>query len=261
MLTGILALGCGYDTGDNLIPANKNNPKGFFERKDVVMQNTKFLSSPRGGQRERIQGERIQGYRARNNSSSLLVHNHTALAFFNQNSTIPWIQKDPRMCLTLNKWLPYIHTEPAVLLTYRHPLEVARSINKRNNRKSIAYGLQKWILHNEAAIRNSVGMCRVVTSNDRILQSPVEEVTRIVQELTDRCNVMSPPRRLPSESVVNDFVDVTLQRSKTDNVPTCNQTSFDAKSLGLTLDVQRLRLEQAMKLYCDMESGQAFVDS
>ena len=37
-----------------------------------------------------------------------------------------WMQKDPRMCLTMPVWFPFFERPPAVVWTYRHPLEVAK---------------------------------------------------------------------------------------------------------------------------------------
>jgi len=257
MLTGLLALGTGYATGDNLMPAKRNNPKGFFERQDALFQNMAFLEAQKIPD---TSAPHIRAYQTGNSNITLSAHGQSAVEFFNNNTNIPWIQKDPRMCITLHEWLPFLKTEPAILLTYRHPLEVARSMNNRKKR-TLASGLDVWVAYNQAAIRNSAGLCRVVTSNDKILQNPVEEVSRIVQELTSKCGVLPPPHVTPSMSVVEGFVDVRLQRSKIENLPGCNDTSaVDAEAVGLRSELELRRLEQAMKLYCDLQSGRSFMN-
>ena len=84
-------------------------------------------------------------------------------------STHPWILKDPRLCLMMKQWVDILQqhreTHFAVLLTYRNPLEVARSLQrrKRNQIPNLVAGLQLWIFYNRMAVWQSRKMCRVVT--------------------------------------------------------------------------------------------------
>ena len=79
---------------------------------------------------------------------------------------MPWALKDPRLCLTLRFWLPLLSSgnstvserkeagasgkgvAPAVLFTYRHPVEVAKSLQKREG-FGIKRGLLLWLAYNE----------------------------------------------------------------------------------------------------------------
>ena len=258
MLTGLLSLGCGYSTGDNLIPPRKHNAKGYFEREDVVLQNIEFFEKRNVSM---MSPKRLRAYRPSNNITFLSSHGWSAIEFFNHkdnstNSTIPWIQKDPRMCITLNEWLPHFETRPAILFTYRHPLEVARSLRKRD-RMPIVVGLDTWMAYNEAIVQNTAGICLVSTNNDAILKNPIQEVSRIVHQLTTKCGVIPPPYPTPSKSVVDDFVDVNLQRSKREALPGCQQT-FNGTAAELKSVWELRRYKQAMRLYCDIESGLAF---
>lgn len=258
LLTGLLALVYGYSTGDNLIPAKRNNPKGFFEDANVVLENKRILASQDISD---TNAEQLRSYR-HDTHAVLSSNGQSALDSFNSQHTIsPWILKDPRMCITLPEWLPHFDTQPAILLTERHPLEVARSMNKRSG-KSIEDGLDVWLVYNQAAIRNSKGLCRVVTSNDAILKDPIRETTRIVEQLSTKCGVAPPPRRVPSKEVIDGFVDITLQKSKTGNLADwCiakEISTKDTRELGFNTQLAKQRFEQAMKLYCDMTSGIAF---
>jgi len=53
------------------------------------------------------------------------------LAFLNNNKNYPWMLKDPRLCITVRTWLPLLEYTPAIVFQYRHPLEVALSLQKR----------------------------------------------------------------------------------------------------------------------------------
>jgi hypothetical protein len=74
--------------------------------------------------------------------------------------------KDPRLCVTLKLWLQVLNgAPPAVIFTYRSPVEVARSLAARsvNQVKNLSDGLRLWIWYNRLALENSKGLCRVLT--------------------------------------------------------------------------------------------------
>jgi hypothetical protein len=95
----------------------------------------------------------------RNRKLALLHYNNESLAE-------PWLLKDPRLCITLPMWLPSLRgSPPAVLFTFRHPVEVAKSLARRkiNNVKLQSNGLKLWIWYNRLSLINSQSLCRVVT--------------------------------------------------------------------------------------------------
>lgn len=175
-----------------------------------------------------------------------------------------------RMCITMRTWLPLLNTKPAVIFTYRHPLEVAMSLAKRQNFK-LAYGLRLWMQYNKAAVLNSADLCRVLSSNNAILADPLSETKRIANELTTKCNVPSPPRTI-DQVVVESFVDTSLQHNRNKlkekeadekvlaQHGDCIVKDFESKELEGSPQYERdmdLYLK-AMKLYCDFESGEAY---
>lgn len=161
MLAGLLATVFGYYTGeeDDLIPPRYANAKGYFERHDIVRQNDRFMqyarqSLPKLRGNILFDATMILGY---NPDPQEIVEETkdpdwtTALAFLNNerennlgHPTTPWIQKDPRMCITIRTWLPYLKKPPAVLITYRHPAEVGHSVATRDL-KPMLTGLKSWI--------------------------------------------------------------------------------------------------------------------
>lgn len=166
--------------------------QGYYERSDVVMQNHAFLKTQGiGWDRNVINYDSEKASRDIMLDKIKLKGGKRALAFLNndhQARTLPYLQKDPRMCISLPTWLKLLDEEPAVLFTYRHPLEVALSLKKRDSSGSstIEYGLQLWIHYNLRAIQNSAGMCRIVTANHKIMENPKGEVQRIKNQLTRR---------------------------------------------------------------------------
>jgi hypothetical protein len=187
-----------------------------------------------------------------------------ALAFFNDPNNSPWIQKDPRQCITLKTWLPLMSSEPAIVFTYRHPLDVAKSLKNREE-MPIGRGLRLWILYNKAALNNSRGLCIVYSSNEEILAKPLDEIQRISYELTERCGIPKPPHELTQEDV-DRFIDPALQHNTADkNIGRkvleahdgCDIHDYDSEVQGFDLNLERELYLKTMRIFCDLKSGKA----
>jgi len=277
MLSGLLVKGFGYELGGPALPAADDNPKGFFERNDVVDMNNAFLNMQ---EMTWDNHELVVRYNASLTEAHLrtgFVPNSTLddlLQFYNGKHDIPYLHKDPRMCLTLPVWLEHLSHRPAILFTYRHPLAVVMSLQKRDNFPLIK-GLTLWIIYNVLAIQYSKGYCRVVTSSDAIVYDTLHEMIRISQELTDRCHVITAPNITFSSSVVNEFVDHSLQHNTNRSyvaVEHSNTTILQDFGNGCVAHLftsdhieesvahmkERQLYLMAMKLFCDFESGTAF---
>jgi len=75
-----------------------------------------------------------------------------ALKLMNDESNVPWIQKDPRMCITIKTWLPLLEGPSPAVVFFRNPLEVAMSLMKGDAKNSpLARGLRLWIVNNVRA--------------------------------------------------------------------------------------------------------------
>ncbi len=195
------------------------------------------------------------------------------LKFLDDPNNAPWLQKDPRMCITLKTWLKLMNSEPAILFTYRHPLEVALSLHKREQNFPVERGLRLWIVYNMRAIQNSKGLCVVRSSNDAILANPLKEIQRISDELTATCGVPAPPHRIKQEHV-DKFIDPNLQHGRkqlekeekkvleTYNNGECKVYTYTSEEEEGTPSYQREHdlYRKAMKIYCDFQSGVAYKD-
>eukprot|EP00537_Pseudo-nitzschia_pungens_P009087 CAMPEP_0172379810 /NCGR_PEP_ID=MMETSP1060-20121228/70120_1 /TAXON_ID=37318 /ORGANISM="Pseudo-nitzschia pungens, Strain cf. cingulata" /LENGTH=491 /DNA_ID=CAMNT_0013107555 /DNA_START=194 /DNA_END=1669 /DNA_ORIENTATION=+ len=289
MLSGLLHKAAGYTVGGPLIGGAADNERGFFERIDIVLQNDEFMNKQNiWWAANVIKYDWRQALRDKESGRVTFKEGARGLPFLNNPGNAPWLQKDPRMCITLKTWLALMNNEPAIVFTYRHPLEVAMSINKRDESISLETGLRLWIVYNMRAVQNSKGLCVVRSSNDAILADPLNEVQRIADELTTKCGVPAPPRRIAQEEV-EKFVDPNLQHNSnsnnnnnnksnnkkkkqkkkqknrvlaTYNDGTCVVNNYQStKKKGTEAwDREHDLYRKAMKVYCDFRSGIAYED-
>lgn len=273
MLSGLLVIGMGYKTGSPLIGGAFDNPKGFFELIPAVLQNDEFMAKQRIYWSVNVVAYNYEkALQHKKDGAITFKEGKKALAVYNNPDNVPYLQKDPRMCITLKTWLPLLNHEPAVIFTYRHPLEVAMSLKKREQNFSLDHGLRLWIVYNMRALQNSQDLCRVLTSNEAVLASPLEEVRRIANELTTRCGVPQPPKTLTEEDV-EKFIDPSLQHNKkerdlkeatkpiiTTHGENCVVREYGSSEAPDSPAAKRERslYLKAMKIYCDLQSGEAY---
>jgi hypothetical protein len=274
MLAGLLVTGLGYKTGGPLIGSAFDNEKGFFELLGVVLQNDELMKAQRTYWDSNVmayKGER--GLDDKKSGKVKFNKGDKALEFLNNPDNGPWLQKDPRMCITLKTWIPLFDVEPAALFTFRHPLEVALSLKKREKGFPLERGLRLWIIYNMRSVQNSAGLCRVVSSNEAVLANPLTEVQRISDELTTKCGVPKPPRKL-EQIDVDKFVDPDLQHNKKEREEKdagkaviadhdgCTVREYESSEAEGSQDYVREHslYVKAMKIYCDLQSGAAYKD-
>ena len=169
--------------------------------------------------------------------------------------------KDPRLCITLRTWLPLLNFIPAVLFTYRHPMDVAMSMHTRETEHfRVQRGLKLWYVYNKRALQQSHDLCRVTTSHKKMMAAPQVELDRIYDELRG-CGVPVPSRAQLVD--INDFIDPKLQHGRSALLDeSCTQdyrTLTPDKTAWVPEDDTSLKLYQAcMHLFCALEDGSAY---
>ena len=194
----------------------------------------------------------------------------------NHQRRLPYLQKDPRMCITLPTWLKLMDEKPAVVFTYRHPLEVALSLKHRESGFTIEHGLRLWIVYNMLALQNSADLCRVFSTNEAVFKDPMEELQRIKNELTEKCHVVPPPTHELSSEVVDKFVDPKLQHNSKERKAEEKKRGV-LKDFGKGCVARRFESEygegtanrkaeeemylMSMQVFCDLENGKAYANN
>jgi len=184
---------------------NEENPKGFWERRDVIEANDAVLGSleatwdsPLGWNAEAVPGEALDEFRQRFKNIFLDLDAHR-----------PWVMKDPRLCLTLPLVKPLLEV-PVVVYVSRSPLESAASLRTRND-LPLHYGLALWEYYAVSALKAGLDLPRAYVSYEALLAHPQETVKTLCRQLQE-CGVsglISPTAR-----EVDAFVDVRLWRER-----------------------------------------------
>jgi len=167
---------CGLYLGprNELMPAQADNPDGFWEHLGFVALNDELLSELGGAwdlppkADETFTHPRLDPLRMK---ARLLIESF--------DSARIWGWKDPRSSLTLPFWqnlLPGLKT----LIVVRNPLEVAYSMRERNG-TSYSLGLRLWEIYNRRLIETANEQQRLVTHYDLFFGDAETELRRIAE--------------------------------------------------------------------------------
>jgi hypothetical protein len=196
-------IGCHAGSLADFPPADAANPRGYWERRDIWAANEELLAALGGGWDEvddldesRLSPEARERFagRAREIVGRLDTHR-------------PWVIKDPRLCLTLPFWLPFLE-DPVCLWIHRFPLAVARSLQARDG-FSLALGIALWEHYNLAALAASGGRRRLEVAYEDLVASPAATVRGLAGRLAD-LGVTGLTR--PADGAIEEFIDPALAR-------------------------------------------------
>ena len=171
------------------------------------------------------------------------------------NDISPWVFTDFRMSITLRTWLPYLRLTPSIVFTYQHPMKAAFYLQKKYG-IGISAGLRLWIDYNKAAIQNSIGLCRIVTSDEAIQERPLIELGRIQDELFHKCNVARPREDPSIRRLLQSFVNATGYENNVQHGENGKELEFS--STGLSVDDDYSIFTESMQIHSDQKSGKAF---
>ena len=202
---------CGLELGpeSELMPAQADNPEGFWEHLGFVALNDELLSELGGAwdlppkPDEDFTGVRLDPLRLK---ARLLIEKF--------DSARVWGWKDPRNSLTLPFWeqlLPGLKT----VVVVRNPLEVAHSMRERNG-TSYSFGLRLWEIYNRRLIETSSGKDRLVTQYDFFFQESASELRRITDFIglpdakTGNAAALVAPRKRHTHFTIEQLIDARV---------------------------------------------------
>ena len=203
-LTGVLH-DCGAYTGTNaeLIGSNAENPKGFFERRDVRDICDALLDGAGAD------WWKTSSFNVKNIQQTVLSQQRIALT--NTVQTLAkqklWVIKDPRLCLLLPAIVDLL-PNPVCLFVYRNPIEVAKSLRARNH-IALHQSVSLWEKYNLSGLAAMIELPHIFVSYQNLITRPQETTDEIINQLT-RLGVkgLTPP------SPSSGFLDTSLNRSQ-----------------------------------------------
>jgi glycosyltransferase involved in cell wall biosynthesis len=220
--------------------ANDENPKGFWERRDVRAVCDGLLHG--GG----FDWHRLDGFSLEALPPGVVEQQLAAfgavLAELDQHR--PWVVKEPRLCLLFPLLRPQLD-QPVCIHVTREPLEVALSLHARNG-LPVQGALALWELYTGHAIDASAGLPRVHVRHEDVITDPVGTLHRLLADLETLgvTGLQAPP-----DDVVLDFISPSLHRQKRSASRRGHQLNNDQARLARLIDRGELRdLETAPAL-------------
>ncbi|MDH3349587.1 MAG: glycosyltransferase [Desulfobulbaceae bacterium] len=201
----------GVELGDNLNPANYENPKGFSEDLGCLDINEALLQHLDSSWdklsldlKDVLNDPFIMDLKSK--ASKLIIKNL-------QLHHGKWGFKDPRTCRLLFFWqdvLASIKCNVCYLIVSRNPLSVAASLNRRNPLlKEKSHFL--WLSHVVPSILDTMGENRIFVDFDTFLDSPVKQLIRIATTLGFQ---IPDPEEERVKKYYDSFLDNGLRHTK-----------------------------------------------
>lgn len=206
LLTRLLNLCGAYFGPDSMHTGhNEENPKGFWERKDVRALNDLVLKAQQADWDRPV---RFDPKQLSPETRDAFESGATRLAAEFQDHLVAVI-KEPRMGLTYPLWHAHF-SRPVFVWIHRHPLEIAASLLKRNQFPH-AYGLALWEWYTQKMLQASKDSQVIHTSHAAFIENPYPAL----QEVVDQCQQLDVEGlTLPTPEVVEGFVSKKLHRAK-----------------------------------------------
>lgn len=208
MLTGILnILGAHVGSGEDLVPAvSGDNDKGFFELKSITSINETILNILGSSHLEsNLLPENFAGF------YELYPYKNQLKAIIKEyvETNYLFVLKDPRISRLLpiyKEIFSELSIDVKYIISVRNPLEVAKSLEKRNGLK-LENGIAAWKIYNLDAEYYTKNEPRVFVSYDALLADWKKEITRISAEINLNLELTT------KEIAVNNFISNDLHRN------------------------------------------------
>jgi hypothetical protein len=202
-------MGAYFAIGETALGANEENPKGFWERWDVIAANDSILKHY-GCAWDKLAKWEFTDTPAKADGSVLASTTESIKkVILELDANRPWVVKDPRMCLTWPHWKPHLEI-PVVVCVYRNPMEIARSLKTRNE-FSFSQSMALWEYYATGVANAIRDVPTIFVSHQDMIKDPVGTVKALFESL-QKHEIQG--LRMPSDREITSFIDPTLYRSK-----------------------------------------------
>lgn len=241
----------GADLGKTIMPPAPDNPKGFWENVKVMHLNDRLLASVGSA------WDWPSTHRYGRELSEIQTHFETVVhqvvaSEFDQGSGLIAI-KDPRISLLLDSWvgaLERMRYEVKTIISLRHPADVCQSLRARDEIHPDHAGAL-WMEHVESWLRHDSEA--LVLDYGTNISNP-ESVYRAVQRYLD------VPEKEGAVQLVQEFVDLSLNRSGNSRVDSPFSEFFEQRLVGLANEIvgtkeKRMLLKELKEIQNGAGSG------
>lgn len=170
-------MGCSLGPGESVAAPAHDNTAGFWERLDVRRTNDRLLGALGRSWVDCLTVD----------LDSLVPSEVKEFAWSAKrvigelDAAQPWVLKDPRFCLTLPAWKPFVE-QLITVYVHRDPMASALSLRKRNGIR-LPLGLALWEHYNLSALRASSGLPRATIAYEQLTREPEVAAERLLQQL------------------------------------------------------------------------------
>ena len=168
---------CGLDLGEtqDLLPAQPDNPEGFWENHKFVAINEAILTSLGGSWDMPPDPDSIS-----NRQQDLAFLEEQARNLIDEFvGKIFWGWKDPRNSLTFPFWQRLI-PDLKIVICLRNPIEVSQSLVRRNQFSEI-FSLNLWQTYNQRLMTSVAPTHRLITHYNTYFAEPEAELHRLLE--------------------------------------------------------------------------------
>lgn len=185
--------------------ANQENPRGFWERRDVRELNDMVLHSA-GCDWNRVAALDLGAVPA---DVAADFRKRAADILLRMDAYRPWMLKEPRLMLLLPLWRELLQA-PVCIQIFRNPVEVASSLQTRN-RIPMEVGLALWEFYVRRGVAASEGLPRITVSHRQLVSEPSATVAALLEQLQ---SFGVSGLRMPAANEIGAFVVDELYRER-----------------------------------------------
>ena len=204
-LTGMLSMLDVY-LGSELMESNKHNEKGYFENSNFYKINDELLSGINSSWEDIFYNEEKL---AKFNNSLELISKLKNIIIEQFNYSNIFAIKDPRIVYLFpiyKKVLDELNINIKIIIPYRNPIEVARSLTRRDN-FSLEKGMLLWAYHIILAEKFSRKYQRIFINYENIINNSEE----VINNLSELLELDLHSKYEQNIDQINRFLDPGLQ--------------------------------------------------
>lgn len=193
----------GVDVGSHLYPADRTNPKGYWENSRIVMIHEKMLKTV--GNNIHHEWWHKKDY----------IHLKQELKDYITKEYLDkevWGWKDPRTCHFIALWnevLNELSVTPHYVILVRNPVDIIHSFKKAYNFKDIT-ALKLWQQRTLLSLKNTEGHKRLIFDYNQFLDNSLG----CLKILSKTFNLKIEKNEIELKRQLNHFIDPSLQHSR-----------------------------------------------